>query len=282
MTETITASYCGMTRHVDMDSEWSVVRDGVGNDSPSVNWCRISGGTSTDRWDYVERSFIVFDTSYLGNLSIKSGGIKLYNPHGLDYFIIPTNPTLNVYTVNPINYLDASDEDYTRFGSIPLSSPVLYSVFEGGDDYTFTLNQVGLANINGDGYTAFGFRVNYDVDNSPPTWSPGTNYLDFHWSYSSPNLPQLILETGDVIKPVRDWVTGRTIRLGPGYFSDELILGGLSTSWRLVELSKKPIPAIPGLQVEEGKRGPFYEFTAEGMRWFWILPDGSKQYIENL
>ena len=81
-----------------------------------------------------------------------------------------------------------------------------------------------------------------------------------------------------VLAPViiTDTVTGLTHRWGPGHYSLELTLGGLSTNWDLISMSKEPLPAVPSEQL--GWQGPFSEITEEGMRFYYILPDGTRFY----
>jgi len=89
---------------------------------------------------------------------------------------------------------------------------------------------------------------------------------------------------------IDDRVTGIVIREGPGYYTDELHLGGLSTSWRLVDIQKQPTPAVPSEYAEPTAgpqvwSGPFWyqpdlnlipyadraRAEAEGGYWFWII-----------
>ena len=279
MTETITASYCGYARHADSESTWDVIHDGVGNNSASVNRCMIDAYSLTaDRWNYIERSFIVFDTSHLGNLNIKSGALKLYNTYGLDGFLTTTNPTLNAYSVEPESYTSAHDGDYTKFGSTPFSAPVSILAFYNlpTREHAFTLNQLGLANINKNGYTAFGLRVSNDVNDSPPIWDNNSvNYIHFAWDYSAPTLPELILETGDVIEPIRDWVTQVKGFIGqsgvPSAYLMQLTLGGLPR--RL----KTDFPDLPEQQLFSEVA---YEIVDGEFKIFVINEKGEKIYLE--
>lgn len=79
----------------------------------------------------------------------------------------------------------------------------------------------------------------------------------------------------------KDRVTGIVHRVGPGHYSEELILGGLDTRWHYVDYTPEPIPAVPSeAPKEEGVwLGPYYEITATGMRFYYLAPDGTKHYI---
>jgi len=278
MTETIKSSYCGYARHAVTNSVWSVIHDGVGNNSASVNRCMIDAYNDTaDRWNYIERSFIVFPTAYLGNLSIKSGALKLYNTYGLDGFVTTTNPTLNVYSVEPESYTGAHNGDYTKFGSTPFSTPATIGAFYNWPtrEYTFTLNQLGLANINKNGYTAFGLRVSNDVSDSPPIWDGGSiSYIHFAWAYST-TLPELILETGGVIEPARDWITGIKGFIGksgtPSAYLMQLTLGGLPQRLKtdFPEQPEQPLFSEVAYEIVDG------EFKI-----FVINEKGEKIYLE--
>lgn len=90
------------------------------------------------------------------------------------------------------------------------------------------------------------------------------------------------MSSAGLIEETDDRVTGIVIREGPGYFSSELHLGGLSTSWRLVDLQKEPTPAIPA-EATPGpmvSTGPFWYIPEDpnlvppadrAGYWFWII-----------
>lgn len=81
---------------------------------------------------------------------------------------------------------------------------------------------------------------------------------------------------GDKVTKAR--ITGIIHRVGPGHYSEELLLGGL-TDFSFIDYTPKPIPAIP---TEEGWMGPFSEITDEGMEFYWLTPEGNKVYINNI
>jgi len=157
-----------------------------------------------------------------------------------------------------------------------------YSVGTTFDTYfEFALNAYGLSLINTSGYTIFGMRFEDDINNVAPVDDVSEVWTTWYGGvYSAgPSGFEAQLVVDDASNLITDRVTGIVIRHGPGYFDDELHLGGLSTTWRLVDLQRSPTPANPSIAAETTQApgvisGPWFmpEFNnPEGGYYFMIV-----------
>jgi len=151
------------------------------------------------------------------------------------------------------------------------------------------LNTLGKSMINTAGYTVIGLRLDDDIDNRAPVDGSKEVWLSWYGGVytAAPTgyeAKLIVADTGGVTS-TKDWVTGIVHRVGPGHYSNELILGGLDTRWHYVDYTPEPVPAIPSeVKKEKGPwLGPFWErrITEEGMKWFmfWLSPERVKSYI---
>ena len=154
-----------------------------------------------------------------------------------------------------------------------------------------TLNATAITEINnyisgGTGWAILGARPYDDLEDVEVSDAREHQY---EWDGDTGTYPpKLVLTT--TADYYDDRVTGIVIRGGPGYYTNELHLGGLSTSWRLVDIQKQPTPAVPSEYAEPTAgpqvwSGPFWyepdlnlippvdraRAAAEGGYWFWIV-----------
>ena len=176
-------------------------------------------------------------------------------------------------------------DNNTSYGSMAVSALV-------EDAYnTITLNANGLTEINtyiagGGGWVVLGVRP-YDDFNNVEASDAREHQVEWGGDVGDYPAKLVLTTTADYYD---DRVTGEVIREGPGYYEDELHLGGLSTSWRLVDLQRQPTPAVPSEAAEPTAgpqvwSGPFWyepdlnlippadraRAAAEGGYWFWIV-----------
>jgi PKD repeat protein len=153
---------------------WSTVHDATS--SLSVN--SLAGGSAasgpsvmswTDgiKWQYLTRMVMCFDTSaltssdYISNVELAFYVYSVRDDWGTQVFDI-----VNAF---PEAGCSAGTADYNNFGTTVYNSSSILSLSTGG------LNRFTLPTscINKGGYTYIGFRIDSDVDNSPPTSTKG-------------------------------------------------------------------------------------------------------------
>lgn len=177
----------------------NVTCDGYGNQSGATNvsWATIIGYssgnfnlTATDDSTYIEasgsgqtnkfnsccRSFLLFDTSSLGNCTINSATQSGYGSNKFNYGFTTTKD-LNIYSASPAAYNTLSGTDYSSVGSTAFSTTIEYSSWSTSAYNNFALNASGLAFIKTSGVTAFSMRAVYhDVSgNTPSPWGAGNS-----------------------------------------------------------------------------------------------------------
>ncbi|KKL22469.1 hypothetical protein LCGC14_2435120, partial [marine sediment metagenome] len=134
----------------------------------------IGASSTTNRWYWLQRIILLFDTSGLPDgCDITSAVLSVY---GQDKDDIPGwEPNMNVYRSFPNSNIAIQNADFNRLDDVPYSNtPVTYDGFSTAGYNNFILNTAGLANISKTGITKLGLRnTNYDVAGVAPTWISG-------------------------------------------------------------------------------------------------------------
>jgi len=89
-------------------------------------------------------------------------------------------PDIDIYTSTPAINTSLVAGDYQQIGSTSQTgAPISYADWSTTGYNDFTLDAVGLGNINKTGISKFGVRnANYDVSGSPPNWdTENVSYL---------------------------------------------------------------------------------------------------------
>ena len=150
---------------------WSACRNGAGasrNDSGQELFCYLRA-RGTPNWDQMHRSMILFDTSSLTGQSVASAtlgltgasqGSAISGAGGFGAALVESVTASNTAATNS----DFENMLSTRLADTDIQHSNTWS----GQQFTFTLNSLGLANINVSGISKFGIRHSYDADNSEP------------------------------------------------------------------------------------------------------------------
>jgi hypothetical protein len=165
----------------------------------------LEAWASTNQWRVNLRGVMLFDTSSLGpNAVIDSATLKLYatfidDEVGTSIELISANPASNTG-------LTTSDYSPTRYGTTSFSSLALSSISTGAY-FSLPLNSAGLAHIEKESITKFGFRnsqdLAYSASGTSPTW-PGAykqSYVGGYMADSPTNRPYLEIEYHIVATP---------------------------------------------------------------------------------
>ena len=279
MTEqTITATASDTGYLIKNDSSWSNVWGAAtagGFESQSVHEAEyyfVSGDF------YLTRGRIRFDTSAI-NQTVTTAKIKIAFSR-----TITLKGTHYLYFVGAIgcgDELNTADWAALRNNTTNISN----SKFQVGNTFDtyfeIPLNPYGLSLINTNGYTVFGLRFENDINNVAPV--DGTSECWTSW-YGSAITPitgyEIKLVVSDsIISETRDFVTRVVTRVGTRHYTNELSMGGLPTRW----LYKEDYGMVGEAEAEiVGEAVIMYEIIDNEMRFFWLLPDGTKEYIENL
>lgn len=177
-----TTSVDGYARHLDAAGLiWADMVGAAGTSAASALWTDFVGwvwrtDANTDKFDYLYRGIMLFDTSGLDDTAIISATtLSLYYHSSADDG--SWTPDGNIYSSNPASNDDLVAGDYALLGSTAFcDTPVAYGDWS-GTYIDFLLNASGRAAISKTGVSKFGFRnANYDVaeeldpGNHAPTW----------------------------------------------------------------------------------------------------------------
>ncbi|KKL97444.1 hypothetical protein LCGC14_1834420 [marine sediment metagenome] len=172
----------GILRMTDSDLSWSTIRTGVlgdiiGADALSSSELRIESDASQDKWYWLTRGVVGFNTVSIPNdITILSATLSLYGVVKRDHLGI--TPNINIYSTTLTNNTDISPTDadlltnYQAFGNTAFSTAISYASWDATGWNNFVLNQNGIDYISKTGVTNFGIRnANYDVAGIEPAWT---------------------------------------------------------------------------------------------------------------
>ncbi len=184
-------------------TSWSSVHDAVttnntlGYTNPTI---RADSAYSAGTY-YISRSFLPFDTSFLGSSAVISSSTLYITPDSrtvadsvAQNYLVVVGPTTQAATSSLVV------SDYNKCGAttspVQLSSRYAYSqTWSPGTAVAFPLNGSGTSTISKTGYTKLGIRSGFDVENVAPS---GNNV----WTYDSYDMgiyqPYLAIETAVV------------------------------------------------------------------------------------
>jgi hypothetical protein len=166
--------YCGQTEN---GVTFSTLTGGVGDyakDTDLAAKLYLTGHTTTDRFNYLYRLLMGFDTSGIGSDTISAAVLSLV-PNNI-YDATGDDPGLVIVTSAPASSTALANGDYDSVGSTSFASVAMASLSV-GSYHDFTLNASGRANINKGGYSYFGAMLDWDFDDSfGGTWASGATW----------------------------------------------------------------------------------------------------------
>lgn len=251
---TVNPSLDGYVEHDQSFLSWADLVAAAGTDvdaaGPNIGFAYFARGEGGEgEWKAILRGIMLFDTSVIpDDTNITGATLYLYGSGKFN----GASPSTNIYAASPASDTVLVAGDYANVSSVPFcDTAIAYADWISTGFNTFNLNAAGLAAISKTGKTKFSIRnANYDVAAiAPPSFEPG--YAAGVWWWQT--------EKGDPYKPklvisypasYTDRVTGLVHRRGPGYDTLEIHLGGLSTTDRLVDLQKMPLPASPATMTQ--------------------------------
>lgn len=153
---------------------WAELRDGPGDsNSTDANALihQIFAFRNPGEWSSLFRSILLFDTSAIGiGKTILAARLRVKTKaNQLD--AAGWAPGLCVVTALPAQTFDLGNPDYATLGEVKLSDVRSWASFVPEVTLYFTLNPLGLAEINPTGITKLGIReAKYDLPNIAPPW----------------------------------------------------------------------------------------------------------------
>lgn len=168
--------------------DWATLHDSTGNTVDDTNTVstviRIKSDTTTDMWEIIYRAVFLFDTSALDDAAnISATVLSLYGFGKTDG--LSATPNIDIYTSTPASNTALANGDYLQVGTTSQTgSPITYASWSTSAYNAFTFNATGRGNVSLTGISKFGARnANYDVANTPPTWSSGaTSHMQCYFS----------------------------------------------------------------------------------------------------
>ena len=166
------------------DTDWTDLVTSAGDApifSDSAEKFNIAGWderSTSNKWRTIERAIVVFN-----NPSIDAGDTitaATISGYGNMAATAAGDPTVNIYSSAPASNTAVVAGDYDSLGSTAFADTgIVGSTLSTSGFNDWVLNSAGLANINKDAISKFGFRdATYDVANSAPTHvggQPDTN-----------------------------------------------------------------------------------------------------------
>lgn len=180
-------------------NDWSVVRDAatgtdsaVGNLSGAptyVGQVVIYCGSTTNKFQWINRFAIGFDTSAIGAGKIITGAtLSIANSFNKFKTFASSDFAINCFSYVG-SLVAANNGDFSKYGTTPFCDTD--QPYGSSEPRGFVLNAAGLAAINPTGLTAFGIReARHDAADSA-IWGSGNSYVDWdnrnstsYWSLS--------------------------------------------------------------------------------------------------
>lgn len=165
-----------------VNETFSTIRGGAGtnewqSDTATTIEVRLDASTTSNQYQMLGRSFLLFDTSSLPDDAIinsvtlslyGNGKVTTLGTTGFDVHVAASNPSSNT----AIAYTDHSNISRTSFGSLA------YASYATGSYNDITLNASGIAAISKTGVTKFSLQSGWDLNNSfGGSWSSGAATL---------------------------------------------------------------------------------------------------------
>jgi len=243
------------------------------------------GDVGAEKFDDLERGVFIFDISPIIGKTVVSAYIDLYGWEKTEYAGNEISPSANIYGITTATGASLTYTDFDGVESTPFcDTAIAYASWSITGFNRYILNDNGVSHLDNalyaGGIAKFCFReVNYDVGGVEPT---PTGYISTRMRYYNAEqgtdyAPRLVINYVDLPDERDLRVTGITRMVGPGTYLSRLTLGGLPKVVTPAEFDK----GLVSPATEEGVE-MWYEVTSEGIKFFWLFPDGTKEYITNL
>lgn len=154
---------------------WATLRGGAGTDSSYTDASQNYAGTrctsTTNQFEWIQRSFLPFDTSALTSAaSISSATVNVYGSArdaSIDHYIWLDKTTPASTSVLANSDYNSSHHSFTKQSD----TGIAISAWNLSGYNAFPLNATGIGNINKTGVTEFGGKLDVDFADTIPSWS---------------------------------------------------------------------------------------------------------------
>lgn len=169
-TQEVSSDIDGYAYRVNANSVFSTLRTSAGTGYNSTNTTAqvyLDSGTTTDRWDRIDRGIVVFDTSVLPEYAeIVSATLKVY----VDSKTTNFNQDLCIATRTDPVTIAAASYNIANWTMVRQATDIAVSSLVDSAYNVFTLNATGRASITTSAKTTFGLVFSCDIDGVAPTW----------------------------------------------------------------------------------------------------------------
>lgn len=167
----------GYVRNSQTNVTWATLHDAAdGTTTVSTNAnddiVDIIHGTTTDRFNDINRWLLTLDTSALGAGASVSAATFSHNGNnkagagGTAY-------TINLFSSTPASNNNLVVGDFDQVGTTAFSTEITYDGWSTVGYNDFVLNASGRANVSLTSISKFSLRFVFDAANAAPTWSSG-------------------------------------------------------------------------------------------------------------
>ncbi len=166
---------------------WSTMRGATGTGASHTDAAHNFAGcrcySSSNTWEWIERSFFPFDTSALtSGVVISSADFAVKGTakaSTIDHKVV-----LDKTTPASTSSLATTDYELTHHDCVKQSdTEIACSTWSTSGFNVFALNATGLGNINKTGVTEFGGKILVDFSDTTPTWSNAAySYVQCYFS----------------------------------------------------------------------------------------------------
>lgn len=156
---------------------WANIRVATANFvlSFASNGPGIMASPTTDRYSYLSRHRIAFNTASIGTDEIVTSAIIVitgFSTHnGLGY----SDANMGITLVNYTGTADSSASNYASIGTARMSNDLAKSTYSYLGTANFILSATGISQIDVTGNTYYGMRGVGELDDVTPTWMPGAD-----------------------------------------------------------------------------------------------------------
>lgn len=140
----------------------------------------------------IDRVFLLFDTSSIDSGdAISSAVLSLYVTHKSDTL---DTAAVRVVTSTPASNTALVTADYDAIGTVAQATDVAISSISTTAFNDWTFNSTGRGNVDKDGISKFGARIDLDADDTEPTDKNGHAMIRPMFADNGSNKPKLVVE----------------------------------------------------------------------------------------
>lgn len=248
----------GQVRRKDVGGlTWESIHDDAGTaadpSDASANTALIHADANQDKWDWLDRSIFLFDTSGLPDVCTITGAVlSIYSVNKWNRLGVAS--TFGIFSSNPNTNTNLITSDYGVLGTTLYSATIAYADIAEGDYNGFTLNDLGKVAISKTSISKFGEReVVYDAGDTEPPWasSDNTGHDGYFAEQGNGFKPKLVVTYTTITEFVRSLSTAMglsaSLARSQGFVRSLSTSAGLNTTLTRAVTYERPLTVAVGL-----------------------------------